>query len=188
MLLAKAFPHLRFCVQDRPKVVELGLSVSHILNNYTYIYTKVRLGKIRVQNYWNLVVLFFRVHYWSITLYSNLSEFISAWLLCSSAHPKCLCIRFEGNNSWLAWFICCPHPITAQARSYTNYQTNTCGLHSTTCLWRCLQRIRCDKDTSPTRKQSFGKPRSRQRECVLVGHDCRWKIRRGSLSSDTSWN
>jgi hypothetical protein len=28
MTLAKAFPHLRFCVQDRPKTVELGIAVS----------------------------------------------------------------------------------------------------------------------------------------------------------------
>ena len=27
MTLAKAFPHLRFCIQDRPKTVELGMTV-----------------------------------------------------------------------------------------------------------------------------------------------------------------
>ena len=29
MALAKAFPHLRFCIQDRPKTVELGIAVSN---------------------------------------------------------------------------------------------------------------------------------------------------------------
>jgi len=28
MTLARAFPHLRFCIQDRPKTVELGIAVS----------------------------------------------------------------------------------------------------------------------------------------------------------------
>ena len=30
MLLAKAFAHLRFVVQDRPQVTEMGLSVSNL--------------------------------------------------------------------------------------------------------------------------------------------------------------
>ena len=29
MTLAKAFPHLKFCIQDRPKTVELGMTVSN---------------------------------------------------------------------------------------------------------------------------------------------------------------
>ena len=29
MTLAKAFPHLRFCIQDRPKTIELGIAVSN---------------------------------------------------------------------------------------------------------------------------------------------------------------
>lgn len=29
MTLARAFPHLRFCIQDRPKTVELGIAVSN---------------------------------------------------------------------------------------------------------------------------------------------------------------
>lgn len=32
MTLAKAFPHLRFCIQDRPKTVELGIAVSSPLH------------------------------------------------------------------------------------------------------------------------------------------------------------
>lgn len=28
MTLAKAFPHLKFCIQDRPKTVKLGVAVS----------------------------------------------------------------------------------------------------------------------------------------------------------------
>jgi hypothetical protein len=34
MLLAKAFPKLRFCIQDRPKTIEMGLSV-RVLVIYT---------------------------------------------------------------------------------------------------------------------------------------------------------
>lgn len=32
MILAKAFPHLRFCIQDRPKTIELGIAVGSPLH------------------------------------------------------------------------------------------------------------------------------------------------------------
>ena len=40
MALAKEFPHLRFCVQDRPKVVEHGIAVSRFSSPYVGILTR----------------------------------------------------------------------------------------------------------------------------------------------------
>lgn len=36
MTLAKAFPHLKFCVQDRPKTVELGIAVRQSSSLYLH--------------------------------------------------------------------------------------------------------------------------------------------------------
>jgi hypothetical protein len=37
MTLAKAFPHLRFCIQDRLKMVELGVTVSEPSPPYVHL-------------------------------------------------------------------------------------------------------------------------------------------------------
>lgn len=39
MTIAKTFSHLRFCIQDRPKTVELGLSASLALSFLLGIYS-----------------------------------------------------------------------------------------------------------------------------------------------------
>lgn len=52
MSIAKAFPHLRFCIQDRPKTVEMGLSARFypIYLGLIEVDTRTRHGKIFVQN------------------------------------------------------------------------------------------------------------------------------------------
>jgi len=50
MTLAKAFPHLRFCIQDRPKTVKLGIAVGNPPLPVFCSLKKLRHGKSGVPN------------------------------------------------------------------------------------------------------------------------------------------
>ena len=54
MTLAKGFPHLRFCIQDRPKTVEHGITVGRFpYRTSVYSLDQPRCGKSGVLRCWN---------------------------------------------------------------------------------------------------------------------------------------
>lgn len=55
LLLAHAFPHLRFLVQDRPQVAAMGETVRlHLMHNNVKAHSLSRLGETDVRSFWRL--------------------------------------------------------------------------------------------------------------------------------------
>lgn len=170
MTLAKAFPHLRFCIQDRPKTVELGVAVSEPplpcscpLIKTTQAWKErcpemLESGKVVFQG--------FRSAYPRCkTTYPHLD---SPRLFYPATCQKCSGIPTTSDHTRLARRVSHPHFVAVAACSQFTDQAHPCGLRPAVCMrgshwryWRC-------KNHGTTIERTSAEPRESKCERILA--------------------